>query len=66
MALGRKNWLFAGSDTGGERAASYSLIASAKLNGIDPEAWLRDTIGRIADYPARRIDELLPWNYRAA
>jgi transposase len=64
IALGRKNWLFAGSDKGGERAATiYSLIESAKLSGIDPEAWLRDTIARIADHPARRIDDLLPWNY---
>ena len=64
VALGRKNWLFAGSDKGGERAATiYSLIESAKLSGVDPEAWLRDTIARIADYPARRIDDLLPWNY---
>ena len=67
IAVGRKNWLFAGSDQGGHRAATiYSLIETAKLNGIDPEAWLRDTITRIADHPQRRIDELLPWNYRAA
>ena len=67
VALGRKNWLFAGSDKGGERAATiYSLIETAKLNGVDPEAWLRDTISRIADHPNPRIDELLPWNYRAA
>lgn len=67
IAVGRKNWLFAGSDQGGHRAATiYSLIETAKLNGINPEAWLRDTIARIADHPQRRIDELLPWNYRAA
>lgn len=67
VALGRKNWLFAGSDKGGERAAAiYSLIETAKLNGVDPEAWLRDTINRIADHPNPRIDELLPWNYRPA
>ena len=67
VAVGRKNWLFAGSDAGGERAAAiYSLIETAKLNGVDPEAWLRDTIARIADHPARRIDELLPWNYARA
>jgi hypothetical protein len=67
VALGRKNWLFAGSDRGGERAATiYSLIQTAKLNGVDPEAWLRDTIARIPDHPARRINELLPWNYTAA
>jgi transposase len=67
VALGRKNWLFAGSDKGGERAATiYSLIETAKLNGVDPEAWLRDTIAQIADHPARRIDDLLPWNYGKA
>jgi hypothetical protein len=67
IALGRKNWLFAGSDQGGHRAASiYSLVETARLNGIDPEAWLADTISRIADPPARRVAELLPWNYRTA
>jgi hypothetical protein len=67
VALDRKNWLFAGSDKGGERAAAiYSLIETAKLNGVDPEAWLRDTINRIADHPNHRIDVLLPWNYRTA
>lgn len=67
VALGRKNWLFVGSDKGGERAAAiYSLIETAKLNGVDPQAWLRDTISRIADHPNPSIDELLPWNYRAA
>lgn len=54
IAVGRKNWLFAGSNQGGHRAATiYSLIETAKLNGVDPEAWLTDTIARIADYPAR-------------
>jgi len=63
MALGRKNYLFAGSDAGGERAAViYSLLGSAKLNGIDPETYMTAVLRRIADHPINRISELLPWN----
>jgi transposase len=65
IALGRKSWLFAGSDRGGQRAAAmYSLIVTAKLNGVDPQAWLADVLARIAEHPARDIDDLLPWNWR--
>jgi transposase len=63
VALGRKNFLFAGSDSGGERAASmYSLLGSAKLNGLDPEIYLQHVLERITDHPISRINELLPWN----
>ncbi len=65
VALGRKNYLFAGSDAGGERAAAmYSLIGTAKLNGVDPQAYLRHVLERIADHPINRIAQLLPWNVR--
>jgi transposase len=65
IALGRRAWLFAGSDRGGERAAAmYTLIATAKLNGIDPQAWIADVLRRIADHPASRVHELLPWHWK--
>jgi len=67
VAIGRKNYLFAGSDAGGRRAAAmYSLIESAKLNGLNPQHYLTDLLARIADHPARRIAELLPWNWQPA
>jgi transposase len=65
MALGRKSWLFCGSDRGGQRAAAmYSLVVTAKMNGVDPQAWLANALSRIAAHPAHRLDELLPWNWR--
>ena len=64
IALGRKSWLFAGSDRGGVRAAAmYTLIGTAKLNDVDPQAWLADVLGRIAETPQTRLEELLPWNW---
>jgi len=67
VAVGRKNWTFAGSDLGGCRAAAiYTLIETAKLNDVDPQAWLSDLLARLADHPVRRIDELLPWNWKRA
>jgi transposase len=65
IALGRKSWLFAGSDRGGQRAAAmYSIIVTAKMNDVDPQAWLADVLTRIAEHPAHRLDELLPWHWR--
>lgn len=67
MALGRKSWLFAGSDRGGQRTAfMLSLIATAKLNDVDPQAWLADVLGRIAEIPQSQLADLLPWNWRPA
>jgi transposase len=64
IALGRRSWMFCGSDRGGQRAAAlYSLIVTAKMNDIDPQAWLADVLARIATHPAHRLDELLPWNW---
>ena len=65
VALGRKSWLFCGSDRGGDRAAfMYTLIQTAKLNNVDPQAWLACVLARIADTPIGQLDHLLPWNWR--
>jgi transposase len=65
IAVGRRNWTFAGSDEGGRRAAAvYTLVATAKLNDVDPQTWLADVLARLPDHPAKRIHELLPWNWR--
>jgi transposase len=65
IAVGRHNWTFAGSDDGGRRAAAiYTLIETAKLNDVDPRAWLSDVLARLQDHPAKQIDELLPWNWK--
>jgi transposase len=68
MALGRKNYLFAGSDTGGDRAAAmYTIVQTAKLNDVNPEAYLRDTLARVAEgHPINRINELMPWAWQNA
>jgi hypothetical protein len=66
IALGRKSWLFAGSDRGGERAAvMLTLIQTAKLNDVDPQAWLADVLARINDHAVHRLEELLPWSWAA-
>jgi transposase len=67
IAIGRRNWTFCGSDSGGNRAAvMYTLIETAKLSDVDPKAWLADVLARIADHPMQRLDDLLPWNWKAA
>ena len=67
VATGRKNYLFAGPDAGGRRAAAmYSLIETAKLNGVNPQLYIADVLSRIADHPARQITELFPWNWQPA
>ncbi len=66
IAVGRRNWTFAGSDRGADRAAAlYTLIETARLNDVDPRAWLADVLARINDHPAKAIDDLLPWNWKA-
>ena len=65
LALGRRAWLFAGSDRGADRAAvMLTLITTTRLNDVDPKAWLADVLARLPDHPAKRIDELLPWNWK--
>jgi transposase len=67
VAIGRRNWTFAGSDEGGRRAAAvYTLIHSCKLNDVNPQAWLAFVLAKLPDHPAKAIDELLPWNWKAA
>lgn len=66
VAIGRKNWMFAGSERGGKAMAiAYTLIETAKLNDIDPQAWLTWVLGQIADHKITRLDELMPWSYAA-
>jgi transposase len=65
IAIGRRAWLFAGSDRGGERAAAmFTLIETAKLNNVDPQAWLADVLCRINDHPAAKLNQLLPWHWK--
>src|SRR5262245_22093502 len=67
IALGRKSWLFAGTDRGGERAAvMYTLIQTARLNEVDPQAWLADVLARLNDHNLPKLDQLLPWNWKTA
>ena len=67
IAVGRRNWTFCGSDSGGRRAAAiYTLIETCKLNGVDPRAWLADVLARIAGHPMKKIADLLPWNWKAS
>lgn len=67
IVVGRRNWTFCGSDSGGHRAAvMFTLIESAKLSDVDPKAWLADVLARIADHPAHKLAELLPWNWHTA
>jgi uncharacterized protein (DUF1810 family) len=66
VALGRKNWMFAGSERGGKAMAiAFTLIETAKLNGVDPQGWLTDVLSRIADHKITKLDELMPWRYAA-
>ena len=66
VAIGRKNWMFAGSPRGGKAMAiAYTLIETAKLNNVDPQAWLTSVLAQIADHKINRIDELMPWRYAA-
>jgi transposase len=67
VAIGRRNWTFAGSDEGGRRAAAiYSLVQTCKLNDVDPQAWLAFVLAKLPYHPAKKIDELLPWNWKVA
>jgi transposase len=66
VAVGRRNWTFAGSDAGGHRAAAvYTLIETCKMNEVDPQAWLADVLARLPDHPANKVADLLPWNWKA-